>query len=76
MNVELFAAPDKTSPKFQVQEVGEFVDVSVKPTATAVVGEDGENEKLATGAGPAELTTTGFVVELVPDPFEAECVTV
>jgi len=43
------------SPKFQLQEVGEFVDKSVKVTLRVLSPEVGEPEKLATGATHGSL---------------------
>lgn len=64
------------SPKFQVHDVGELVEVSVNMTVSGLVPEVGEALKLATGA-PA-LTVMKFVLVrvLLPAEFVAFSVTV
>jgi len=58
-----FSAADVApSPKFQDQEVGEFVDASVNCTACPGIGLVGMKEKLATGAVPE------FVIRNTPRP--------
>jgi hypothetical protein len=64
------------SPKFQLQDVGLPVEVSVKNTVWPTAGEGGENVKDAVGA-TGFVTATDFMTgALEPAPFEAVNVTV
>jgi hypothetical protein len=64
------------SPKLQLQEVGEPDERSLKVTVWPVVGEVGDQEKLATGAEPAAVTVIDFEVEFEPAEFETVSETV
>jgi hypothetical protein len=69
--VDVFAAPAAESPKFQLQEVGDPVEVSVNWSVSAVPEYLAVKE--ATGAVPpaGAFTETVFVVEELPAAFVA-----
>ena len=61
---------DEGSPKFQDQEVGPPVEVSVKTTSWPGCGEAGAKLNAAVGAVPEEETTTACMTgALEPEPF-------
>ena len=63
------------SPKSQAQEVGVFVEASVKVTVEPAIGADGEKVKAATGALAAWLTVMVWLAELDPPALVASRVT-
>ena len=63
--VGLFAVEVLLSPKFQDQEVGEFLLLSVNCTCNVAFPDVGDAEKAATGFVATGFVATGFVATII-----------